>query len=394
MDGCAVGPERAMRRSVSGVCFLGAELAAALLLGAHASRAEGKIGGGVPVTSISIVWAGHSLINTKVPSDGGDLDLMSTVGSLARERGLGYEMVDHTFSGVPMSALWRGRPHSYPRDAGEMVVKREALERNASRYNALVVTEALPLQAALANESSVYYLRLFYCALKRANPAAQVFLYESWIHLHGSDRFAGFPPIQRFDWRAEMIAQRGRWEWLADKALAAVVPKPGWLASIGLDATSDGGCKPTDPILIVPVGRALVGLADRLATPKDGDVWAQADGRRIELSDFFANPYVNLPKEWPLRGTQSAEAKSSAAALVLRHPMQPLDDIHLTAIGIYFVALVHFSTLYRQSPVGLAAPAAVGTKLARTMQCIAWSVVVANPRSGVHGREDCGGGQP
>ncbi|HEX2842504.1 hypothetical protein [Hyphomicrobium sp.] len=340
--------------------------------------------------SVSVYWIGHSLINTKVQTEEGTIDLMSLVSSFAKTRGLDYAMGDHTFSGIPLSAQWRGKPHSYERDASEMVSKREAFEREAGRYDTVVLTEALPLQASFANEFSTYYLRKFYCTIKQANPAARVFLYESWINLHGTDPYAGYPPMHEFDWGAEMVAQRGRWEALADGALQPRVPQPGWLARLGLTSMTDGGCVPKDPILIVPVGQALISLRDRLAEPRPGDRFDLPDGRRLAFSDLFENPYVNWPRNWPTRNANADELEAQRQALVLRDPTRPLDDIHPTAIGIYMSALVHFATLYGQNPVGLSAPSFLGEPLAETLQCIAWETVVSTARSGVEGEARCG----
>ena len=64
--------------------------------------------------------------------------------------------------------------------------------------------------------------------------------------------------------------------------------------------------------------------------------------------------------------------------------------------GNYFVALVHYATIFRRSPVGLttAVPreyqgrydTAPSAEAARVMQEVAWQVVRTDPRSGVSGR--------
>ena len=69
-----------------------------------------------------------------------------------------------------------------------------------------------------------------------------------------------------------------------------------------------------------------------------------------------------------------------------------IDQIHLNEVGRYFIALVHYATLYRESPVGLIFettsregddyPAPSGP-LALRMQEIAWDVVSNEPLSGV-----------
>ncbi len=366
-----------------------AVLSAALATSWEDSVAEQQRARANGLGSISVYWIGHSIINTKAQTDEGTIDLMSLVGSFAKARGLGYTMGDHTFSGIPLSAQWRGRPHSYDRDASEMVSKREAFERDAAHYDTVVLTEALPLQASLKNEYSTYYLRKFYCTIKNANPSARVFLYESWINLHGSDPYAGYPPMHEFDWRAEMVAQRARWEALADGALQPQVPQPSWRARLGLKSMTNGGCAPKEPIQIVPVGQALIVLHDRLANPRPGDRFERPDGRRLKISDLVENPYVNWPETWPTRDAKAEDVEAQRQALVLRDPTRPLDDIHPTATGIYLSALVHFATLYGQTPVGLPAPSFLGKPLAETLQCIAWETVVSTARSGVEGDARC-----
>ena len=74
---------------------------------------------------------------------------------------------------------------------------------------------------------------------------------------------------------------------------------------------------------------------------------------------------------------------TALAALSLRDPDQPHDDVHLSATGIYVAALVHFATLYRQSPVGLPAPPDIGDAVGHTLQSIVWQTVLAEPRAGV-----------
>jgi len=69
-----------------------------------------------------------------------------------------------------------------------------------------------------------------------------------------------------------------------------------------------------------------------------------------------------------------------------------IDDIHLSDLGLYLVALTHYAVLYRQSPVGLphalsradGTPAdAPGPDAARLMQEVVWATVTGYPRSGV-----------
>lgn len=71
------------------------------------------------------------------------------------------------------------------------------------------------------------------------------------------------------------------------------------------------------------------------------------------------------------------------------------DDIHMSELGWYFIACVHYATIYRRSPVGLTgqtidrfgAPfGAIAEPTARVLQQIAWDVVSTDARAGVAAR--------
>jgi hypothetical protein len=355
-----------------------------MLQGTIKSSADTVDGGKLrlgPRDSATVYWVGHSLIEAKAPTANGEMDLMTLVGTLARAKGLRYEMGDHTLWGSPLSALWRGKPHSYDRDASAMVEKRRQFEAEAGKYDSMVLTEVIPVKRALDNEYSAHYVRRFYCTLKSANPQAQIYLYESWVNLQGGDPHAGYPPAHLFNWRDEMRAARAAWETLADAASQPKVTEPGWLSSFW-PSTTNAGCDVTDPIFIVPVGRAMLALADRIASPEPGDAFELPTGARLAMTDLFANPYL-ADETGP--GGQDRQAPVRR----LRDPSKPHDDIHPGAIGIYFNALVHFATLYRQSPEGLPDFEALGPAVSRTLKCIAWDVVASDPRAGVGAAEHC-----
>ncbi|MDQ8699142.1 hypothetical protein [Hyphomicrobium sp. LHD-15] len=326
-----------------------------------------------PTSTLSVVWVGHSLMEHKAESSWGQVDLMSLVGKFAESRKLSYAMTDHTLFGSPLSALWRGKPHSFSRDASEMIAKRETLERDAARYDAIVLTEAVPLAGTMRNEFSPYYLRRFSCAVLKANPRARVYLYQTWVHFQGSHRDNANASSGAFDWRAEMKAERVLWDELADAARKPAVAAPHWLSRLGWSSMSDGGCANEDPIYSVPVGNALLALDERLSALTTGNPFQWPDGRPFQMTDMVANPKVI----------------SQAGASALRDPAKPMDDIHASFAGIYFSALVHFATLYRQTPVDLPYPSELGEGLAKSLQCVAWETVISDPRAGVSGEAGC-----
>jgi len=326
-----------------------------------------------PVQSRSIYWVGHSLVEGKAPIDGEDMNLMTLLARFVAARGQAYTAGDHTRWGSSLAALWRGSPHSYRFDpAAGMEMVRQRFESEASRYDALVATEVLPLRPALRAEFSSFYLRRFACALLNANPSARIYLYETWVPLNGGEK--GGPSYSRAQWRQDMLEQRRDWEQLADEAMRARVRSPGWLSRIGL-STGDGGCPDVGRIYTVPVGRAFLALADRLAGPTL-DEFRRPDGARLTVEDLYLNPYVAAPT-------------ATGGAAAPRDPTRPVDDIHMGSVGLYLSALVHYATLYRQSPVGLPPLAAIGPEASHALQCLAWETVLSLPTTGVSGTAVC-----
>lgn len=344
-----------------------------------------------PREKASVYWVGHSLVEGKVQTSSGEIDLMRLVGRFAKEKGRDYKMGDHTLWGASMSALWRGRPYGYDRDASEMVPKREAFEKDAGAFDTLVVTEGIPLARSLDVEYSAYFLRRFACTLLGATPDARILLYQTWVHYQGSDPHAKYGPAHLYDWRKAMTEERKVWEKLADQASKPPVRAPGGLLSyIGISASSDGGCDRAFPVDIVPVGNAFLALDSRLAAPQPGDSFDMVDGVRITTGDLFANAYVDWPKDWPLaEGAKPPDLDQKLKALTRRVPSKDLDDIHLGELGIYVAALVHFASIYREPPFGLSHPEWLTPAAARTVECIAWETVTGDPRSGIEGTADC-----
>jgi hypothetical protein len=335
-----------------------------------------------PKSTLSVLWVGHSLIENKAVSSWGAVDLMTLVGRFAASRKLSYAMTDHTLFGSPLSALWRGKPHSFSRDASAMISKREDFERDASRYDAIVLTEAIPLAGTMRYEFSAYYLRRFYCTVLKANPQARVYLYQTWVAFQGSHLGGDAISSGGFDWRAAMKADRIHWEALSDAARKAAVDAPHWLGWLGWPSVSDGGCTIEDPIYWVPVGNALLALDERVSASAPGEPLRWPDGKPFQMSDMVANPWVAS------QSASESDAKAAAAARP-RDPSKPMDDIHPSFAGVYFSALVHFATLYRQSPLDLPYPSELGGELARALQCVAWKAVLDDTRTGVSGEADC-----
>jgi hypothetical protein len=68
------------------------------------------------------------------------------------------------------------------------------------------------------------------------------------------------------------------------------------------------------------------------------------------------------------------------------------DDVHMTPLGAYFMALVTYAAVFRDSPVGAAVPSGVDAAPAADLQAIAWSFVssyYSDPTPGERTMDEC-----
>ncbi|WP_232379654.1 hypothetical protein [Polyangium fumosum] len=68
------------------------------------------------------------------------------------------------------------------------------------------------------------------------------------------------------------------------------------------------------------------------------------------------------------------------------------DNVHMTPLGAYYLALVTYASIFRASPVGAAVPAGIDAAPVADMQRIAWDFVrnyYSQPTPGEHTMEEC-----
>ena len=197
------------------------------------------------------------------------------------------------------------------------------VELPTGNWNVLVLTEAVPLLNHLIWSGTYEYAGNFHQLALGGNPGTRTFIYETWHCIDsGSPKGCPWDDESHIDWRTRLDRDLPRWQGIADH-LNVAYPD---VASVEL----------------IPAGQALALLDDRLhaqagVVPGIGHVF-----------DLFA------------------------------------DDIHLTDAGNYFVALVMFATIYRQSPEGLTHAISnewgqpydlPSAEAAAALQTIAWDVV-------------------
>ena len=207
-------------------------------------------------------------------------------------------------------------------------------------YNVFVMTESIP-----AHPDMVQYGGLFFNLAQTSNSNMESYYYEAWHWLHWGvgdadaiDYFNNFiepnpayhipTPESNYDFRNQINISRPMWIERVD-AMNQAYPQHSRMK-------------------IIPAGTALGQLYDAIVA---GDV----------------------------PGISQIDAVFE-------------DNVHMNDIGNYFIALVHFATIYRRSPVGLTnelidefgIPFNPPTPAqAAIFQQIAWTAVQNYPRSGV-----------
>ncbi len=319
-----------------------------------------------PRDSAQVYWVGHSLMNGIDEAVPDSKNVMELVGALAQSRSQSYGHYDHTNWGAPLHYNWRGNNPGDERDDSKARADRGYLSEHGRDYDVFVFTEVVPIDEALGWADSTYYLRKFYCEALAQNPHAEVFVYTTWNNTQPSAPGA-------LDFEAQLRSNRDYWEQLADDSLGNRVPNPGrlgrLLSRVGI---REKHCAPTKAFRFIPGGAAMLALSARLSELGERGPRLD-DGRLLTMSELFANPYTN----WD-------EARLDAqSTLALRHPSREHDDIHLSAVGSYFVALVSYAAIYRADPSGLPNFDYLPEDGALLLQQVAWRAVIDDPRSGV-----------
>ena len=262
--------------------------------------------------------------------------------SRARVFHVGHSLVNHDMPRMlEQVALEAGRDHAYAVQIINGANLQWQWNNSASaegedaravlpqgNHDVLVITEAVPLDNHLTWSDTEEFAGRFHALAVDANPDVRVFLYETW-HCILSGTSTGC------DWDdGDDVPWRER---LTQDAAR-------WQGIADhVNANHEG-----PEMRIIPAGQAMAVLHDRIA---EGGVYGLDD-----ISQIF------------------------------------LDDIHLTAIGNYFVAMVHYASIYRRSPVGLPVQTtdrwetpyeAPLEPLAWSLQEIAWEVVSGDPAYGV-----------
>jgi hypothetical protein len=304
---------------------LGATLAAALMIangvGGVAMSEEAREATATSAWAqrdqVRAFYSGHSL------SDG----VPEAVEQIARSLGhrlkfetqsMGYSLLRQRTKGeAPSASEWPGYRSGSNREGSGLNVAEELRQPRrlapGARYDALVVTERHDLPAIARKERTAFYLTDMARHLLVGNPNAEVLLYHTWLHLD---------PDAPWPWIEYERAVLPMWECVASRA------------NLDLPARGD-----VPRVRVLPGGAALAELAAALWDGKVPGVAAKAPGERVRL--LFS------------------------------------DNVHMSDVGRYFIALVHYAVLFGRSPEGAAIPAAIAPETGRYLQTLAWQYAVS-----------------
>lgn len=170
------------------------------------------------------------------------------------------------------------------------------------------------------------YSEMFYQYATNYNPNTRVFFYEVWHCINSGTPTACSYDVDTNPWRQRLSDDLPMWESVVEN----------------LNNTFN----PTMPVCLIPGGQGLARLHDEIELGTVPEL--------TSIHDLFT------------------------------------DDIHLSDVGKYFIACIHFATLFNETPVGLpnqlhgiwggtfTAPSAA---LAHRFQEIAWETVTQYPKS-------------
>lgn len=272
----------------------------------------------VATRALQVYHLGHSLVGRDMPV------MLAALGGedhgFASQIGWGASLREHWEPDVAVRGFAEENTHNAHRDP------REALDSGA--YDAVVLTEAVEIRDSIRYQDTARYLASWAAAAWDGNPAARVYLYETWHGLDGAE-----------DWLTRLDDDLARhWE--------AEILRPGLARQE----------PPLRPIYVVPGGQVMAAFVRRLESVGGiGALSTRADLFRDEIhfNDFGA--YLM--------------ALTHYAVLYGRSPVGLPDRV----------------------PAENGRAVAIGREVASAMQEVVWEVVTSYPRSGVAQENDRAG---
>jgi hypothetical protein len=270
--------------------------------------------------SARIFFSGHSLIDNPLPD---------YVASISQSLNTPLSWNQQNIPGSPIRFRTRGsdmNATTFPgystgknrTGSGMNVVNelRQPQTIGGQRYDTLVLTERHDIVQTLMWENTVAYTRHFHDRLIEGNPQATTYLYHSWLGVPNKSAPANWVSYER--------AAAPAWQCVATRVNQS-------LQQAGR----------VDRVVYMPAGLALASLVEQ-ATQGSGVPGVTGGSVRETVDRIFS------------------------------------DDVHLTPLGIYYMALVNYASVYRRSPAGAWAPSTVSAAQAQSLQAVAWQAVAGH----------------
>jgi hypothetical protein len=270
-----------------------------------------------PRTVARMFFSGHSLTNKPLPEYVASIaQSLSTEAAWNQQVGIGSPIRMRTRGANANASGFPGYSTGENRTGSNMNVVNELRSPQTiggQRYDTLIITERHDIVSTIQWEDTVRYTRHFHERLIEGNPQANTYLYHSWLGIPNKSNPSNWITYER--------TAASAWQCVASR--------------INQSLQNEGR---SDRVVYLPAGIALAHLVEQ-ATQGSG-----------------------------VTGVTGANVAETVNRLFT-------DDVHLTNLGIYYMALVNYGSVYRRSPVGAWAPSGVNAAQAQALQTIAWQAV-------------------
>jgi hypothetical protein len=233
-----------------------------------------------------------------------------------QQNGIGSPLRVRTRGNDVNSTSFSGYSRGKNRSSFDMNVVNELRQPqtiSGQRYDTLILTERHDIVGVIMWENTVAYARHFHERLIEGNPQANTYLYHSWLGLTNKN--------EPSSWINHERAMAPAWQCVASR--------------VNQSLQHEGR---RDRMVYLPAGLALASLVEQ------------------------ATQGAGVP------GVTGASVRETVDRLIR-------DDVHLTPLGNYYMALVNYASVYRRSPLNAWAPAGVTAVQAQSLQTFAWQVV-------------------
>lgn len=271
---------------------------------------------GEPRAMANVFYSGHSLLDQPLPDYVQKIaESLNIPNQWNRQYLVGSSIQLRTQGVGPSAPGWRGYREGYNRDGEGLNIIAELRSPKTidGIYDVLVITEEHTMLDTLIQSNTIRLLRHYHEQFVVGNPAGTTYFYEPWFNV---DEKAD--PRR---WIAYERAASPIWQCMATR--------------INVALEREGR---SDRIVSLPAGLALAALVERAT--QDAGLLSITRGTVLETVDSLVG-----------------------------------DNVHLRPLGVYYVSLVTYASIFKKTPKGAWYPDGVTREQAHTLQDFAWGFV-------------------